>query len=77
MLVVLVVPGVWALAGRQIIYLDVDAAGVSDGFSRTVAYNKLQDTQVDANTSPKLLKILEAEGIYRPDEGVHQTPGDR
>ncbi len=77
MLVVLVVPGVWAPAGVRINYVDVDAAGVSDGFSRTVAYNKLQDVQVDANTSPKLFKILEAEGIFRSDEGVHQTPGDR
>jgi hypothetical protein len=32
---------------------------------------------VDTNTSPKLVKILVAEEIYRPDEGVHQTPGGR
>ena len=47
----------------------------SDSFSRTVAYSQLQDTLVDVNTSPKLVKILVAEEIYRPDEGVHQTPG--
>jgi hypothetical protein len=56
MLVVLVVPGVWALTGGRVIYVDADASGVSDGFSRTVTYNKLQDAQVDSNTSPKLLK---------------------
>ena len=39
MLVVLVVPGVCMPAGGQIIYVDVDAADVSDGLSRTVAYN--------------------------------------
>jgi len=64
-----------ACRGR-VIYVDVDAASVSDGFSRTVAYNKLQDAQVDANTPPKLFKILKAEGIYQPDEGVLQTPVD-
>lgn len=62
MLVVLVVPGVWAPTGGQVIYVDVDASSVSDGFSRTVTYNKLQDAQVDANTSPKLLKNLEGRG---------------
>ncbi len=77
MLVVLVVPGVWAPAGGRAIYVDVNATGVSDGFSRTVTYNKLQDTQVVINAPPKLLKkTLEAEGICQPDKGVHQTPGD-
>jgi hypothetical protein len=36
--VVLVVPGVWAPAGVRIIN-DVDSAGASDSFSRTVAYS--------------------------------------
>jgi hypothetical protein len=29
------------------------------------------------NTSPKLVEILVAEVIYRPNKGVHQTPGNR
>ena len=62
MLVVLVVPGVWAPAGGQNIHVDVNATGASDGFSRTVAYKKLQDVVVDTNAPPKLLKNLGGRG---------------
>ena len=55
--------------------VDVNAAHASNGLSRTVAYKKLQYVLVDTNVSPKLFKILEAEGIYQPDEGALQTPG--
>ena len=61
----------------KIIYVDDDANGLNDGTSWTKAYNYLQDALADANSSAKPVEIRVAQGIYKPDQGVGQTPGNR
>jgi hypothetical protein len=63
-------------AGRTI-YVDADANGTNDGSSWADAYNYLQDTLADANSSTKPVEIRVAQGVYKPDQGVGITPGDR
>ena len=65
-----------AAAGR-IIYVDTDATGANDGSSWANAYQYLQDALADANSAGKLVEIRVAQGIYKPDQGANQTPGDR
>jgi len=65
-----------AIAAEKIIYVDDDANGLSDGTSWQNAYVYLQDALFDANDSEKPVEIRVAQGIYKPDQGVHQTPGD-
>ncbi|WP_395262471.1 hypothetical protein [Halalkalibaculum sp. DA3122] len=57
----------------EIIYVDADAAGASDGTSWTDAYNSLQNALVDATGNDQ---IWIAEGTYYPDEGDNVTDGD-
>ena len=59
----------------RVIYVDIDATGINDGSSWANAYNYLQDALVDANSAEKPVEIRVAEGIYKPDQGAHQTPG--
>jgi len=59
------------------IYVDTDAAGANNGSSWQNAYHFLQDALADANSSEKPVEIWVAEGIYKPDQGGGQTPGDR
>jgi len=61
----------------KIIYVDDDAAGTNDGSSWANAYNDLQDALADANSADKPVEIRVAQGIYKPDQGANQTPGDR
>ena len=61
----------------QIIYVDDDAPGANNGSSWENAYTFLQDALTDANDSNKPVEIRVAQGIYRPDMGAGQTPGDR
>jgi hypothetical protein len=65
-----------AAAGKTI-YVDTSSTGVNDGTSWKNAYNFLQDALADANDSKKPVEIRVAQGIYKPDQGVNQTPGDR
>jgi len=66
-----------AIAAGKIIYVDDDTVGANDGSSWLNAYNYLQDGLADANASEKPVEIRVAEGIYKPDWGANQTPGDR
>ena len=68
--------GCTTAAGR-IIYVDVDANGLNDGSSWENAYNFLQNAVADANSAGKPVEIWVAQGIYKPDQGVGITPGDR
>ena|GEM_PF-6186750 len=65
-----------ALRGH-VIYVDCDGRGANDGSSWADAYNFLQDALADASRSAKPVEIRVAEGVYRPDEGANQTPGNR
>jgi parallel beta-helix repeat protein len=75
-------------ATGKIIYVDDDAIGVNNGSSWENAYVYLQDALADANSPEKpvlirpaapamTVEIRVAQGIYMPDQGSIQTPGDR
>jgi len=66
-----------SLAYSKVIYVDDDAAGANDGSSWENAYNFLQDALADANSAEKPIEIRIAQGVYKPDQGVNQSPGDR
>jgi hypothetical protein len=59
-----------------IIYVDDDATGTGDGTNWVNAYASLQDALTDANESLSPVDIHVAQGIYKPDQGQHQVPGD-
>ncbi len=61
----------------RIIYVNDDATGANDGTSWENAYIYLQDALADANSAEKPVEIRVAQGVYKPDRGVGQTPGDR
>ncbi|MBN2592627.1 MAG: hypothetical protein JXA81_03895, partial [Sedimentisphaerales bacterium] len=65
------------LAFGKVIYVDDDAIGNNDGTSWENAYTFLQDALTDANSAEKPVEIRVAQGIYKPDQGVIQTLGDR
>jgi parallel beta-helix repeat protein len=64
-------------AAGGVICVDADAPGADNGSSWVNAYVYLQDALADANTAEKPVEIRVAQGIYRPDQGETQTPGDR
>jgi len=66
-----------AAAAEEIIYVDADAAGANNGSSWADAYSSLQDALTDAGVSPKPVELRVAAGIYMPDRGRNQTPGDQ
>lgn len=70
-------PAMVSPATGKIIFTDADAAGNNDGLSWADAYNFLQDALADANSATKPVKIRVAKGIYKPDQGGGNTPGDR
>ena len=59
----------------KIIYVDDDAVGLNDGSSWQNAYAFLQDALYDAETSEKPVEIRVAQGIYKPNQRMPQTPG--
>jgi internalin A len=59
---------------RNIYYVDCQADGVNNGSSWTDAFNHLQDALRTAGYGDE---IWVAQGVYRPDEGIGFTPGDR
>ncbi|MBN2593697.1 MAG: right-handed parallel beta-helix repeat-containing protein [Sedimentisphaerales bacterium] len=61
----------------KVIYVDDDAVGLNDGSSWNNAYTFLQDALTDANSAEKPVEIKVAQGIYKPDQGANQTPGNR
>ena len=62
------------LADGKVIYVDDDAVGNNDGSSWENAYNYLQDA-ITIVTGGDL--ILVAQGVYKPDQGIGITLGDR
>jgi len=62
--------------GRTI-YVDDNATGANNGTSWVNAYVYLQDALVEAQELEESLEIHVAQGIYKPDGGASETPGDR
>ena len=73
---ILLTMGCTSFAG-QVIYVDGNAFGNNDGSSWQNAYTFLQDALADAEVAEKPIEIHVAQGIYKPDQGVIQTLGDR
>jgi hypothetical protein len=69
-----IVLGNYHQAWGAVIFADDDAASGGDGQSWQTAYKSLQDALAAASSSDE---IRVAEGIYKPDQGVGITPGDR
>ena len=63
--------------GPLIIYVDDDANGLNNGSSWENAYNYLQDALADARSAEKPVEIRVAQGVYKPDQGIGITLGDR
>ncbi len=62
----------------QVIYADDTATGADDGSSWCNAYNSLQDAlKVALESGGAITEIRVAVGVYKPDQGRQQTPGDR
>jgi hypothetical protein len=61
----------------RIIYVDDDAFGANTGSSWANAYRYLQDALADANATHEPVEIRVAQGVYKPDQGEGQTPGER
>jgi beta propeller repeat protein/parallel beta-helix repeat protein len=55
-------------------YVDANAIGNNDGLTWDDAYNYLQDALAVASSGDN---IFVSAGIYKPDQGTNQTPGDR
>jgi subtilisin-like proprotein convertase family protein len=73
--VAFLLPGRIALADAgTTLFVDADADGKNDGTSWDDAYQSLQDAIEAADIG---YRIWVAEGTYRPDQGISQTPGDR
>jgi len=64
-------------AAGSIIYVDADAPGANNGSSWINAYTYLQDALGDATSAEKLVEVFVAQGLYKPDQGMNQIPGDR
>ncbi|UCG47568.1 MAG: hypothetical protein JSU94_19045 [Phycisphaerales bacterium] len=61
-------------APPTIIYVDADAHGADEGSSWPNAYRYLQDALLTASPQDE---IRVAQGLYKPDRGAGQIPGDR
>ncbi len=61
----------------RIIYVDDNAIGTRDGTSWINAYASLQDALTAADVSHDPVDIHVSQGVYKPDQGVNQVPGDR
>jgi len=75
-LLLLVLISAWPVSGK-VIYVDDDATRANDGTSWANAHVYLQDGLSDANDSQKPVEIRVAQGIYKPDQGKDQAPGDQ
>ena len=65
------------IANSKVIYVDDDAVGANNGTSWENAYKFLQNALADAKSAEKPVEIRVAQGIYKPDQGEKQTPGER
>jgi hypothetical protein len=61
----------------EILFVDANAAGANNGTSWPDAFICLQDAFAVASDYAGVYEVRVAEGIYKPDAGGGQTPGDR
>ena len=67
-----------AVHGQTVLYVDDDATGANDGSSWSDAYVYLQDALAAAEASGGVVsEVWVGQGVYKPDRGAGQTPGDR
>jgi hypothetical protein len=66
--------GAYEYGSRRTIYVDRDASGAEDGSSWADAFRHLQDALRVATCRDR---ILVAEGVYKPDQGIYQPPCER
>ncbi len=62
---------------QMVVFVDSDATGANDGSSWYDAYVYLQDALASAASNGSITEIRVAQGMYRPDQGEGQIPGDR
>ena len=62
-------------AQGKTIYVDRNVAGANNGTSWQDAYVYLQDALADANSSPKPVEVLVAQGTYKPDRSSLHPEG--
>jgi hypothetical protein len=60
-----------------VLFVDYNTAGNNNGANWTDAYINLQDALSAATVSHGIEEIRVAQGIYRPDQGGGNIPGDR
>ena len=72
--VLFIAPMICGVAVGKTIYVDDDAVGANNGSSWFDAYIHLQDALTSALYGDE---IWVGQGIYKPDQGASQTPGDR
>ncbi len=78
LLAILISCGVATACRASTLYVDANAAGANDGSSWCDAFVALQDAlAVAAAADGSINEIRVAQGVYKPDGGVGQTPGDR
>ncbi|MBN2590500.1 MAG: hypothetical protein JXA96_11620 [Sedimentisphaerales bacterium] len=65
------------IASDNIIYVDENAAGLNNGLNWADAFNNLQDALDYVSSIHEVNEIRVAQGIYNPDNGGCETPGDR
>jgi len=62
----------------DVVYVDANVSGgMKDGTSWSNAFSELQSALDSLTGCSKGAEIWIAQGIYKPDQGVKQTPGDR
>jgi len=66
--------GAYEYGSRKTIYVDRDASGAEDGSNWADAFRYLQDALRVATGRDR---ILVAEGVYKPDQGIYQPPCER
>lgn len=62
---------------QPVLYVDANATGANNGLSWCGAFARLQDALAIATAPGGVTEIRIAGGVYRPDRGPNQTPGDR
>ena len=69
--------GAYEYHGVAVVHVDADAPGADNGSNWFNAFTSLQDALAYATDAVKPVEIRVAEGLYRPDRGAGQTPGNR